>query len=466
MIDLDDVFPLRSTQLCAALEAAPKRLLSASGKVNFRNSLPLDDPRYVHTTRARGELFERDLQLALGCDPISGSLDDPDPEELHLLVFGHVGCGKSTELKHLCVSLHQPACYWVVDVDLQALIDTNNVHYSDVWLAVAQELIQRLRDSDIAIDSAVIDRFHGWFQERAFQDEHVREIGAGIGSEAEVGGAIPLLGKLLARFTSSIRAGSVHRESIRTVVTKTYAQFSRALDGLIQSATLALRARGLGQQLLFVIDGADRCRAEDWSRLFVREANQLTQIKCRAVYTAPMALMISGDRLEVFEHIVLPMVKLFEPDGVTRRPAAFDALRELVLKRCHHSLFASTTDLDRLIEWSGGHIRDLLRLLRFACMAAFGSLIDARAVSAAMQRLGADYRNRITEEQYLALVKIDLKRTNVGTHQLLSELVAAGALLEYNAGSWRQSHPVIRTLAGYDHALKQVALRSETIETA
>ncbi|ANH69971.1 hypothetical protein ABE85_24620 [Mitsuaria sp. 7] len=238
----------------------------------------------MQTARARGELFERHFQLALGFDAEDPSPLDINPDGQHLLLFGHVGCGKSTELRHLSETLHHPQRYWVVHVDLQALIDTN--------------------------------------------------------------------------------------------------------------------------------------------------------------------------------------MKLFESDGTTRRVEAFDALREVVLKRCHHSLFADLAALDRLIAFSGGHLRDLLRLIDFACTRATGPKIDRAAVDAAITEVGIDYRDGLTEEHYLMLVKADRRSRNLGTNEMLAELVENGALLEYNAGSWRQTHPVVQTLAGYAYAAELLDAQAKTAEAA
>lgn len=465
MIDIDAIFPLRSERMTAALEAAPRCLVTASLRVDYRDPLALDDPRYVRTTSARGELFERHFHLALGYDAARNTMSDPGTRGRHLLVFGHVGCGKSTELAHLATALHQRERYWVVHVDLHALIDTNNARYSDVWLAVAHELVRQLQQDGIAIEDGDLNDLHDWFKERVLVHDRMREVTLGVDAGAKVGVRIPLLAEILTRLTTSVRFGGSHRDTIREVVSNTYAQFAEALNRLIDSATRRVRALDRGRHLLFVVDGADRCREEDWKRLFVGDANQLTQISCNAIYAAPMALKVSGHRYDLFDHVVLPMVKLVEADGLTRRAEAFDALRELVLKRCHHSLFAGIEDLDELIAWSGGHLRDLLRLLSFACVDAH-EVIDARAIALGVSRLGAEYRDRITQDQFRVLVEIDQRRINLGTSEMLADMVAKGALLEYNAGSWRQSHPVVRTLAGYQHAAEQLRLQRTVAELA
>lgn len=456
MIDIDDLFPVRSSALTAALEAAPRHPLEANAHLNFRFPLTAQDQRYVQTTQARAESFARRFHSKLGFDAQTGQMRALSPQGLHLLLFGHVGCGKSTELSQLAATLHHPDRFWTLHVDLLALIDPGDARYSDVWFAVAAELLNGLGKLGIALPDAPVRRFQGWFIEHVFTEERIRAVNADLAMETELGGGLPLLGKLLSRFTAMIRAGSTCRESLRDVVRNTYGEFASALNALIAAANGVLSAQGQGRQVLVVIDGPDRFRAEDWRRFFVDDVNQLTQLECFVVYAAPLALKVSGDRLDLFEHVTLPMVKLIDEDDRTRRVEAFDALRELVLKRCHYSLFPQLADLDRLIEHSGGHLRDLLRLLSYACTDAEQGVIDARAVDAAIALLAADYRYSLSKAQYLALASIDQGRTNEGTTPLLPELVSRGALLEYNAGSWRRTHPVVRTLAGYAAASRKL----------
>ncbi len=135
-------------------------------------------------------------------------------------IFGHVSCGKSTELSQLCAELHHPDRYWVVRVDLLDLIDPNDARYCDVWLAVAEQLAQHLQDDQVPVTPVVLDRLRRWFSERVLSTGQVKDFAASLHTEAEVSTGLPFVGKLPARLTSAIRIGSTHRESLRNVVQK------------------------------------------------------------------------------------------------------------------------------------------------------------------------------------------------------------------------------------------------------
>lgn len=454
MLNIDTLFPMASDAMRAAFEAAPRSPMAVNATISYQQALPLHDPRYESTTLARAEKFEQRFYATFNYSRGTGQFEPPQRGK-HVLFFGHVGCGKSTELTQLCAELHHPDRYWVVRVDLLDLIDPNDARYCDVWLAVAEQLIRRLQEDQVPVTPVVLDRLRLWFSERVLSTEQVKDFAASVHTEAEASTGLPFVGKLLARFTSAIRIGSTHRESLRTVVQNTYGEFVAAVNLLVADVTEQLQRLKKGQRILFAIDGTDRFKGEDWRRLFVDDVNQLTLIDAIAVYTAPMALKSSGARLDLFETIVLPMVKLQELDGTAaRRDAAYRTMRAIVLKRCHYSLFDRLETLDALIDWSGGHLRDCLRLLAYACVESDRPVLTREEVDEAAKRLAGDYRAWLHAEHYPLLVAAAKDPENTGTSDTITALVEKGALLEYNNGSWRQPHPVITLLPGYLRAAK------------
>lgn len=454
MLSLDTLFPARQPDHSATLEAAPKSLLAVQAAIDYKEALSVGDARYVPTTEARAEKFKQRFFATFGYKKATGEFAPPVHGK-HVLFFGHVGCGKSTELAQMCAELNHRDRYWVIQVNLLELIDPNDVRYSDVWLAVAQELVKRLQEDHVQVDPVVLQRFERWFKEQVLTNEQVKDFAAEIKTEAEASVGVPFVYKLLGRFTAAMRTGSTHRETLRTVVRNTFGEFVGALNQLITNLTDSVKRSGKGQQILIVIDGTDRFRGDDWKRFFVEDANQLALVKCIAVYTAPMALKSSGSRLDLFECLVLPMIKLREFSATGEgavRPEAYEAMRSVLLKRCHYSLFDNQATLDALIDYSGGHLRDALRLLSYACVEALEAQLDGAAVEAAARRLAGDYRDWLATGDYALLVQADRQRENLGTSDAIARLVEGGALLEYNTGSWRMPHPVVKLLRGFQDA--------------
>lgn len=471
MINPEELFPDANQSLFDAMELASQTLMGVNNAIDFKAALQADDPRYVDTVKARDDRFAKHFFRTLGYDKGSDQFEPPPPGTCkHVLFFGHVGCGKSTELALLSQTLHQPERYWVVKVDLLALLDPHNINYSDVWLAVAQQLVTQLASDGIAIDQQISSRLSNWFKEQVLTNEQIKEFSAEIKAGAETSTGIPYLAKLFAKFTAAIKTGSTHREVIRTVVRNTYAEFIAALNLLFSASMEGVIQAQKGQQLLIVIDGPDRFRGEDWRKFFVDDSNQLTQARCVVVYAAPMALKSSGASLDAFESLVLPMVKLRDfgiENGGAKRPDAYTAMRQIVFKRAHYSLFKNIDDVDALIDYSGGHLRDTLRLLTYACVEADATPLTRSDIDAAAKRLAGDYRSWIEQgESYMVLAQAAAQPYNEGCSEIITKLVEGGALLEYNTGTWRHPHPVIRLLHGYQQAECFLAVKPATISTS
>jgi len=91
----------------------------------------------------------------------------------------------------------------------------------------------------------------------------------------------------------------------------------------------------------------------------------------------------------------------------------------------------------------------MLRLLRLCCEFTEDDLIDGDTVTLAIKQLASEYRRFLEPDDYKLLAEIDQNNLHAGNDERTRKLLYNLALLEYNDGSWRHSHPVIRTLEGY-----------------
>lgn len=136
---------------------------------------------------------------------------------------------------------------------------------------------------------------------------------------------------------------------------------------------------------MVIIDNLDRIdnRQKPFGRsqqeyLFVDQNEWLRGLRCHVVYTMPLALKFSPDyetlRQWWGEPRMLPMVPVRYRDG-SDCTEGIRLLRQMVLARAFPGLspeqqesqlpqiFDSSESLDRLCRITGGHVRDLLRLL-------------------------------------------------------------------------------------------------------
>ncbi len=431
--------------------APSKHPLEILQNIEFEEAIGPDDPRFVETEEARGSPRTLDrLARKFGLNLKTGEFYPASKR--HVLLFGHIGCGKSTELLHLGKKLTATGRMCVVAVDALSSLDRNNLQYADALMAMAQALLERLSAENIPMSGDALAKLEAWFKERVLTEERAQELRAQLETGIKAESGIPFIGKLFAGFTAAFKTNATYKESLRQVIRNTYSQFAEAFNGFLRAAENGLQAKGKGERILFVIDGTDKLRGDDTRRFFIEDAEQLLAIEALMLYTAPISLKYEGTPLGKVDDIVLPVIKLQERDG-TPFAAGIKAMHDILSLRAAPAAFADPALMDRLVEFSGGHPRELLRLVKLCCEFTEGDIIDADAVERACKSLSADYRRFLEPEDYALLVKMDGEsEQHAGNDERTQRLLFRLAVLEYNDGSWRRSHPAVRQLEGYRQA--------------
>lgn len=428
----------------------PSHALEVLNQIGYEEALPDGDPRYVDTQAARGseKTFAR-LARKFGWDPATNAFFAPN--EKHVLFFGHIGSGKTTELRRYAAKLNDSKRFYVVEVDVLAKLDRNNLQYTEALMAMAETLLERLGADGYALGEEALKPVRDWFATAIQTRATNRELSAELKTGVQAGGGIPGLVKLFAGFTAAFKTGSSQKSEWRQEIRNGFTTLAVAFSNLIRTAERELAQAGRAERVLFLVDGTDKMRGEDTQQFFVQDAEQLLAIQTLAIYTAPLHLKYDG-RLggKLDADMVLPMIKLQERDG-SRCPAGWAALHELLLRRADRSLFTGDAEVTRLVEYSGGHPRELLRLLKLCCEVA-DDKIDAAVVQRAITQLASDYRYFLKPADYTLLKEIDTNPAHGGNDEQAQELLHRLALLQYNDGLWRRSHPVVRTLEGYQLA--------------
>ena len=411
-----------------------------------------DDPRWVDTMPARGENSLVRLKRVLGVNVSDGRLTRP-PRRGYYLFCGHRGCGKSTELRRIRNDLDTPNIYCVVFADAAQELDVNNLRYQDILLHLAGKLMERLENDSIRIDNVHLQRLQDWFMERAEMQTVARELALDIETGGEMGMGIPGLARLFARISNSFKTNSTHKEELRRTLQNYFTDFADAFNHLIEAAEDAIRTAGEDRRILFVIDGTDRLSGDDAQAFFVSDVHQLQQVRGLFIYCAPIHLAYEGSTIrqnfnDIFQ---LPMLKVTNEDGSPNQNGR-DAMRRMLYLRAAPSLFDDGV-ADSLIEYSGGHPRDLFRLLLNAFKYAENDRFDNPSARQAVREAATDFRRFLLPEDYELLASMDSTPAAPTPSERTRNLLYHLALLEYNNFYWR-SHPVIRTTDAYRAARK------------
>lgn len=428
----------------------PKSLLEVLQKIQYEEPLEAGDPRYVETEAARGsEKTMARLAKKFGWDPRTDECAYPNKS--HVLFFGHAGSGKTTELRRYAREFERSRRFRVIEVDTVRNLDINNLEYADVLMAMAEALVRSLQNSGHAIDDGDLKPLQTSVAQVLTTRSLEGSLSAEVRAEAEAGiGFLGLL-KLLGRFSSAARTNAAVKKEWREEVKNRYTALAEAFNKLIRACEESLKASKTAERIVFLLDGTDKMRDDQTRLFFVQEAQQLLAIETFVVYAAPLYLKDSGLLVgQLDATLLLPMIKLCSPDG-TRLEAGWVVLRELLLKRADRSLFAGDAQVDRLVEHSGGHPRELLRLLKLCCEYA-DDVIDAVVVESALTQAAADYRRFLEADDYERLVRIDRNPTYPSNDDRTRWLMYRLALLEYNDGGWKLSHPLVRRLEDYRNA--------------
>lgn len=441
---------------------APDDIWEVNGRLRLDEPLEgEDDPRWVDTAEGRGSYSLHQLYRSLGVD-IGGSnqrLRSP-VEGGYYLFCGHRGCGKSTELRRIRNDLDAPDLYYVVFADAAQELDVNNLRYHDILLHLAGKLVARLEEDDVSVDSVHLSKLEDWFTERVELQTKTKDFALEVKAGASANSGLPFVGSLFAAMSTAFKTNSTYKEELRRTVQNHFTDFAGALNRLIESAEEEVRAAGKGIRIMFVVDGTDQLRGDDAEALFVTDVHQVRQVRGMFLYCAPIHLIYQGASIgQSFDGTFkLPMIKVANADGSPNKVGR-DTMRDVLYRRAARTLFDSGV-ADLLIDRSGGHPRDLLRLLQSAFRHAEKDRFDEASARAAIREAATDFRHFLDAEDYALLAKIDSRSNTPPHNDRARSLLHNLALLEYN-DFYCRSHPVIREIDAYVAAKKALASGDE-----
>ncbi len=443
----------------------PKPKLARTLKDVFNTAdpaVPLQsgDPRYVDCTAVRGN-----EDVVSQMFNVIAWTEAKEPATAQLFT-GHRGCGKSTELFRLKKRL-EDAEYEVLYFEADRIIDVEDVVYSDVLVAIAQQVYDGLRGRDVTLGDDLLDDVFAWFAEVIFEQKNVEEMKSTLEAEFKAGTPAILtpLAQLMLKITGQLHTGVESRKDIRRKLDPQIANLIDRINRLLRKGTVELRKRGR-QGLVIIVDNLDRIpfRKLDEQRnnhdaLYIEHGEQLRALRAHLIYTVPIAILYSP-RAPIMrgifpDSLTLPMIKVHTaknepwPDGLGK-------MRQILGERIDLDRIFDEDALQQLCAESGGHPRILMTLVRYACQYAadrYPRPIDSNAIQRAITRLVSDYSRSIPEEHFPLLANVFHAKQvkNDDNHRLMLHNLS---LLEYMNGvePWHDVHPSVRRLAKFREA--------------
>ncbi len=401
---------------------------------------------------------------------INSTLELQEAEQHSAILFtGHRGCGKSTELRLLQRKWQEH--FHVIYLESDKITDINDVQYTDLYLLIAQYLEYEMRQLNIGLDSRIVQNIEQWFADVIQELEMSKNIEVAVAGEITISNSgllpIPLLAKFLAKLTSQIKGASRDKTTIRRAIEKDISILMTSLNLLLHDAEKKLIDKYPHYKgILIVFDNLDRCPPHVADKLFFDYAAQLQAIDCTIVYTVPIASLYSsrGIAKTFAKPYTVSMVNIYEyfdkPDSLSYMDKGLDSLVELLDKRIDtNQVFADKQILLDIISASGGHVRDLMQMVRQACLTAIGRKHTQVQVDDALYAINQaqfSFEREIPDTHYPIIAETFLNK-RAPSNALGQDCLFYTYVLEYNGDRrWNYPHPTVIKIDAFQTALTQL----------
>jgi energy-coupling factor transporter ATP-binding protein EcfA2 len=395
---------------------------------------------------------------------VSNILDFQEPEQFTTILFtGHRGCGKSTELKRIQKQWEKD--YRVIYLEVDEQTDINDVSYTDFYLIAIKQVEFEMRGLGLKLDSRLMHNFEEWFKDVTEETEQTVESSVSIEGEATLGPEAPFLAKLLVKLLAQIKGSDKQKKTIRQTLEKDISRLKADINLLLNDAVKKLRKKFPSYKgFLIIFDNLDRVPPNVANHLFFDYAAQLQELNCTIIYTVPLSVLYSPQNaIKNFDcpHIV-PMVNIYEFNrdscDLNYNEVSLNAMASLVERRVEvDKIFESREQLLELAKASGGHVRQLMQMMRTACITASGrshAKIMAEDVTYAVKQEQFNFERFIPQNHYPVLAQVCLTK-NINKDEI-SELILFNLLvLEYNGKNrWNYPNPVGKQNEEFQKALR------------
>jgi len=255
----------------------------------------------------------------------------------------------------------------------------------------------------------------------------------------------------MAAITGQIRSGGSARKETRHRLERRLPVLMERLNELVGNVTVQAIKRDY-KGLVVIVDSLEKMHLTfskegghtSHSLLFVEHSEQLKALNCHIVYTVPISLLYDRNLGIAFTNVdVIPMVKITEEDGLTPCQKGRDLLFEVIARRMDVSaVFAHTDILRELVAASGGVVRDLMHLLRYACDYT-DERIDEESARRAIARQVREYERLIHREDLDLLAQVHRERRLPGSTELSRLMYNRLVLPYFNGDRWMDVHPAV-----------------------
>lgn len=361
-----------------------------------------------------------------------------------VLLLGHKGCGKSTELNRLSAKLAEKG-YRVKTIVCSTDLDMFNIVYSDLFILMGEALLGMAKDCGCVISKNILDDIiHFWdegVETSMSRKEETMDIEAG--ASAETPGLFNVL-KIFAK----IKADLKFNEEVRKEYRKKISIRSSEWMELLRNIAKEIAGKTEGKPPIIIFEDLDKLNPEDAWNVFYNYAAVLSGMSFPVIYTFPIGLSYDTRFAAMEGYFVtktLPMIKIETIEGQPYDDG-INIIREIVKKRAELDLFEDDV-LESLIKYSGGSLRDLFHTINSAAKRAErrnSESISMEDAQRALEEVKTSLTRRIEHKDYDFLINIHTgNKELIEDKQMLLKMLQASVVLEYNGKRWHNLHPLV-----------------------
>ena len=381
-------------------------------------------------------------------------IDNSENDFRHNLFIGHPGSGKTTELYRLQEKARQKGFLtYVVRCDYE--LNAADIDYIDVLFLMLEALLKELDNNGINPDEKILEDIKEyWWKEGYLEREYYRLNEVDAEGDFSAGVGIAKILKILAKIKGVLKNSNETHVKIRRDIEPRVGGLIDKIIELVEDVYGQLKEKGMRKTPFVIIDGLDKISLDQSRRIFFENGAKLVPINMHMLITFPISLRYTSEYAGISgwftDAEVLPMIKIRDWDVRLRKyNGAYDigknVMKEIVLKRVAPELIEAPA-LDKLIDMTGGYIRDLLVCISKAAIRAQSRgdiIINMGDVSYALQQKESELSSRC-DKRFFPILEEILCGEKIRTQSPeMMEMLQSGLVLEYNGVRWCDIHPLL-----------------------
>lgn len=387
-------------------------------------------------------LYERklkELKTALAIDPYA-----PDC----FYIYGQPGSGKSTALNYFADPALQ-ADYEIILIKGRELFDLQDVDILDVLLMFALDLLALLKDKSLF--QHTLDKIYRRYveHEELILESEKKTVFKGA-AEIRLGVTLAGLLKLFGMEAPATLKSEYHLEKNKRELCRKFFSVGKSdFLGLVNQMIGRYAEENGGRRILAVFDDLEKIvNPAQVHALFIENRNYLTELQCKKIIITPVSLALDVRFLHDVKECFLGL-KIKEHTGCATSPARlgedYRLLYDIAYQRVARRELYAPGVIEKAIWYSGGNIRQFIRLLGEACLHSYmyeGRTISTEDMDVAVSKLKKNMQPALMNNRRLLLLLKSVgerRSAATGDHEMLATALSSLFVFIYQNGNWWSS---------------------------